>query len=135
MSRTNYRTEPDAVHDRIRQRVKIRAAAEAAGRRSTRRGRVPGQMWLPMDLMWARAIVAQCRVARVPVFVKQLGRRPYDSVTAWLMVDRAFEPTPTHAQQLASLALKSPKGGDWDEWPAELRFREFPRVPVLEGSR
>lgn len=46
MSRTNYRTDQDAVHDRIRQRVKIRAAAEAPGRRSTRRGRVPGQMWL-----------------------------------------------------------------------------------------
>jgi protein gp37 len=33
----------------------------------------------PFDLAWARAAIAQCRAARVPVFVKQLGARPFDA--------------------------------------------------------
>jgi protein gp37 len=56
----------------------------------------------PMELSWANAIVAQCRAAEVPVFVKQLG-----SVLG---------------RQLGA----GPKGGDWDAWPADLKVREFP---------
>jgi protein gp37 len=63
----------------------------------------------PMDLAWARALVQQSRSANVAPFVKQLGAHPYDSGNGnlrWL--------------------CRSPKGGDPDEWPEDLRVRQFP---------
>lgn len=66
----------------------------------------------PFHLDWARDIVAQCRVAHdgVPVFVKQLGSYPvYDGAHA------------------ARFHLDNKKGGDMNEWPIDLRVREFPR--------
>lgn len=59
----------------------------------------------PMELEWARSIVAQCRAARVAVFVKQLGRM-------WV--------------QTTPQARSDPKGGDWQRWPRDLRRREMP---------
>jgi len=61
----------------------------------------------PFDLEWARALVRQCGGAGVPVFVKQLGRRP------------VLEGVP--------VALADPAGGEPAEWPADLRVREWPR--------
>lgn len=58
-----------------------------------------------MDTAWAGSLVEQCRDAAVPVFVKQLG-------TAWSR----------------SAGATSRKGGDLEEWPAELRVREFPQT-------
>lgn len=62
----------------------------------------------PMDVEWARSIVAQCEERSVPVFVKQLGRNPYITVPE------------------NSVELVDPKGGDWMEWPQDLRIREYP---------
>lgn len=70
----------------------------------------------PFDLAWARSVVAQCRGAGVPVFVKQLGASPYESVSA-----------ATVGKGGVGLALKESKGGDMAEWPADLRVREWPR--------
>jgi hypothetical protein len=56
---------------------------------------------------WARGVVGQCLAAGVPVFVKQLGARPLEGGLALKLVDR--------------------KGGDLEEWPPDLRVREFPR--------
>ena len=62
----------------------------------------------PFDLAWARSIVAQCKAAYVPVFVKQMGDNPVEN----------------------SLAIKSRfkahHGADPSEWPADLRVQEFP---------
>lgn len=60
------------------------------------------------DLAWVRSIVRQCQEAAVPVFVKQVGSRPK---TATL-----------------SLWFRDRKGGNPDEWPSDLRVREFPVV-------
>jgi protein gp37 len=57
----------------------------------------------PMDLAWARSLLAQCRAASVAVFVKQLGR-------AW--------------SQAAGLGAGH--GGDPAHWPVDLRVRELP---------
>lgn len=68
----------------------------------------------PFHLDWARDVVAQCREAGVPVFMKQLGAhciRPPE--------DRAF-------------ALSEKAGAEPEEWPLDLRVREFPRV---EGGK
>ena len=63
----------------------------------------------PFDVAWARSIVAQCRVAGVAVFVKQLGAKPYD------------------ASKLLQIRAKNKKGGDMNAWPEDLRVREWPR--------
>ena len=71
----------------------------------------------PFDLAWARSIVAQCREAGVPVFVKQLGWRPYLELGPG---------SPNAVKVVHFLDLKSRKGGDMAEWPEDLRVREWP---------
>ena len=60
----------------------------------------------PFDIGWARSILRQCQEQVVACFIKQLGRRPVDGHTP--------------------LKLHSFKGKDWEEWPADLRVREYP---------
>jgi protein gp37 len=56
----------------------------------------------PMEIEWARSLVAQCTYAGVAPFVKQLG-----------------------AIRGRELGIDS-HGADWDGWPEDLRVREFP---------
>jgi len=92
---------------------------------------VPGLSWVvvggesghgarPFDLQWARDVIRQCRYAGVPVFVKQLGRRPFDPVPEISMTidgpDGRGRP----------ILLRDKKGGDVSEFPEDLRVREFP---------
>jgi protein gp37 len=60
----------------------------------------------PCHAMWIRSVVGQCREAGAPCFVKQMG---------------------SNFQQWYCGPLKDGKGGDPDEWPEDLRVREFPR--------
>ncbi len=64
------------------------------------------------DLAWGRSIVRQCNIAGVPVFVKQLGAMPFDP-------NRIDE-------KLGYVDLRDRKGGDPQEWPEDLRVRQFP---------
>lgn len=61
----------------------------------------------PFDLAWARTLRDQCLTAGVSFFMKQLGTRPVDDGHEVLVRDR--------------------KGGDIDEFPEDLRIREWPR--------
>ncbi len=70
----------------------------------------------PLDMQWVRSIVEQCRAARVPCFVKQMGAYPCQSGMG----------KPGGAKQTWIYKLKSRKGGDPDEWPPDLRVREMP---------
>ena len=63
-----------------------------------------------LELSWVRGILDQCREARVPAFVKQLGRNPADGGRSYSFKDR--------------------KGGDPNEWPTDLRVRGFPVAPT-----
>lgn len=74
----------------------------------------------PFDLAWARSVVAQCKVAGVACFVKQLGSDP-------VVRDGASAPGYPPGTPVP-LKLKHKKGGDIDEFPADLRVREFPAV-------
>lgn len=58
----------------------------------------------PMHLDWARELVDLAIDADVAPFVKQLGASPIGE----------------------ELELRDRKGGDWDEWPADLKHRAFP---------
>lgn len=104
----------------------------------------------PFDLAWARGTIAQCRAAGVPVFVKQLGAKPYERAEAWGAdaggYDRAGILLGAAAPRPSQMAgwtrcrtadetawyryprLASRKGGDMAEWPEDLRVREMPEV-------
>lgn len=58
----------------------------------------------PCNPQWIEQIVADCKAANVPVFVKQLG---------------------THLSK--EMGLKDRHGGDINEWPEYLQIREFPK--------
>lgn len=73
----------------------------------------------PFDLAWARKTVADCRAAGVPVFVKQLGARPF-------IRNPDYRNDPDDRGDLRDVMLTDRKGGDWNEWPADLRVREVP---------
>lgn len=61
------------------------------------------------DTQWAQDVVEQCKEAGVACFVKQLG---------------------AHVIQGGERRIKKDKkGGDMDEWPHEIRVRQFPEVP------
>jgi len=57
----------------------------------------------PMEIVWARSLVQQCRDADVTPFVKQLGA--------------------IRGRELGA----GSHGGDWDAWPEDLRVRDFPQ--------
>jgi protein gp37 len=84
-------------------------------------GAMPGLHWVifggesgpksrPCGIDWIRAGVKQCRAAGVAPFVKQLGAVPVLPFDASEMIP----------------SFKDRKGGDIDEWPADLRVREWP---------
>ena len=77
-----------------------------------------------MNIHWATDIVEQCQAAGVKVFVKQLGSNPAKRILEPLKVGNWLDKKPI----VTPLKLKDSKGGDWDEWPEELRVREMPEV-------
>mgnify|MGYP006921290005 CR=1 FL=1 len=75
------------------------------------------------------ALVEACQRAKVPVFVKQLGRRPYVANMNLLDFDRepVTEVAPNSPEAAgAFLVLSHKKGGNVDEWPDQLKVRQFP---------
>lgn len=65
----------------------------------------------PCNVEWVRDIVRQCREAGVPCFVKQLGSRPVGL--------GGYGDFAEHMD---------PKGGNMDQWPEDIRVREFPEA-------
>jgi len=96
---------------------------------------IPGIDWLicggesgsgarPFNLAWAESLLAQCRAAGVPFFMKQVGSFPYDSrevVGSYASAEDRDAGT-LHER----IKLKDRKGGNPSEWPEALRVREFP---------
>ena len=92
----------------------------------------------PFDLRWARAVIAQCRAAGVPVFVKQLGAFPVYSEEGGQVPQEPFGPgvegddaivVLPGGRVLHRLKLRDRKGGTMDEWWfKELMVREWPKV-------
>lgn len=67
----------------------------------------------PFNLRWAQEVVQRCKAAGAYCFVKQVGAKPFHET----FYD---EPIDTYPR------LKSRKGGDMEEWPEDLRVRQFP---------
>ena len=59
------------------------------------------------ELNWARKLRDECRAAGVPYFLKQMGEKASDG---GVMVN-----------------FKDRHGGEWDEWPTDLKVREMPK--------
>lgn len=84
----------------------------------------------PFDLAWARSTIEQTRQTPCRVFVKQLGAKPiadHANVRGlrWAQVDpRDYG----HGDDHVLVRLADRKGGDMDEWPEDLRVREWPEV-------
>jgi hypothetical protein len=72
---------------------------------------------------WARSAIAQGRAAGVPVFVKQLGARPVHDLGDG------------HREHIRAVLLRDRKGGDIDEFPEDLKVRQFPQPTPRSGSR
>lgn len=88
----------------------------------------------PFDIEWARRTVRQGQEANTPVFVKQLGRRVYDSTYEFGCFSEYDKRTPRKPDGSGGtmaagnlVLLRSSKGNDPTEWPEEIRVREFPR--------
>jgi hypothetical protein len=65
----------------------------------------------PMELVWVRSLLEQCREAGVRA-IRQTARRRVGAWPPRRMDASLFAPTPTAA--------------NWEAWPEDLRVREFP---------
>lgn len=90
-----------------------------------------GSKAAPFDLSWARTMRDACRAAGVPYFLKQLGPDPYSENHSGCRIPL----------ERAGKGLRDRHGGDWAEWPEDLRVRqmpsfepepEYPRITVIE---
>jgi protein gp37 len=95
----------------------------------------------PCRVRWVRGLVGQCVIARVPVFVKQLGAHVIDANDAGFdgIEEREWpedtqhddwDEDPSRQYQGADtrIFLTDRKGGDPSEWPKDLRIQEFPKA-------
>lgn len=71
----------------------------------------------PYDVGWARDLIRQCKDAGVACFVKQLGNHP--------TTDYRTRPD---GENFYWTKLLDGKADDPEEWPEDLRVREFPNV-------
>jgi protein gp37 len=92
----------------------------------------PGRWARPFNVNWARELLAQCREANVPAFIKQLGSRPYCRP---IFLDRTESLRPRADGYIDEwlVELRDNHGGDWEEWDSDLRVREFPAEVGIEA--
>jgi protein gp37 len=87
----------------------------------------------PFDTSWALRLIAECHESGIPIFVKQLGAKPFQSLHLKgqrLAVDKEglrMRMVIGEASFSNGIELADGKGGDMAEWPEDLRVREFPR--------
>jgi protein gp37 len=93
----------------------------------------------PFGLGWARSVIAQCEVAGVACFVKQLGTLPI--IESQELLGKTYDGKFVVGKcagvngNAVSVCLDDHKGGDWDEWPKDLRVRQFPESIVATRLR
>lgn len=81
------------------------------------------------NVEWIRSLVKQFQTAGVPVFVKQLGAKPYLHKEQSVHVDKPGMKLSIQSLEIEStLNLKDPKGVDMTEWPGDLRVRQYPQM-------
>lgn len=82
----------------------------------------------PFALEWALDIIDQCRRARVPCFVKQMGSKPYvedpDFWPEFFSDDDGWYITGQGGNSWSKWVRMKGSGSDPAEWPEELRVRQ-----------
>lgn len=76
----------------------------------------------PFNVQWASDVMEICETDEVNFFLKQLGSNIQGG--RWAEQPREFG----NFGRLDWSSIQHPKGGDWSEWPADLRVRQFPEV-------
>lgn len=103
------------------------APGDLAGLRWAIIGGESGPGARPCALDWIAEIQRECRRARVPVFVKQLGALSvFENANRFDFPDDEMRAAAGQAFA-GRLMTRDAKGGDMAEWPEDLRVREFPR--------
>ncbi|MHB8370641.1 MAG: DUF5131 family protein [Leptospirales bacterium] len=82
----------------------------------------------PMEAEWVRKIKYKCEEAGTPLFVKQLGAAYSDPVDG---IAGAALKIPEEAIYLLKRRLKHRSGADINEWPEDLKVREWPEYTDL----
>lgn len=85
----------------------------------------------PCDPSWVRRMVKDCRMSRVPCFVKQLGSNIVEEEEThdWPNPYRRVAPGPVKLYGGEyRRRLMDKKGGDPNEWTEDLRVREMPHA-------
>lgn len=88
----------------------------------------------PLELQWVRDLVQQCRAAGVACHVKQLGRVVHDDGMSspgehWPSgIQRTALPRRVESDPSFAIRLAHQKGGAEEEWPEDLRIKQFPNV-------
>ncbi len=67
----------------------------------------------PAEIGWFRQAIGQCQDAKTPVFMKQTGKSYFET---------------SKGGQKTHLFPGDPKGGLMEEWPEDLRMREYPAM-------
>ena len=85
----------------------------------------------PCNIDWIRDVVRQCKDGGVPVFVKQLGAKPYERKGSlkYKLISKSLVSHIDRSELILAkdgVLIRDPKGGDMDEWPEDLRVREMP---------
>lgn len=87
------------------------------------------------NLAWAESLLAQCKAAGVPFFMKQAGSNPQEiaytdatdrEAVNWQRDGWTRITTEDGEHWRRYYRMKDRKGGDPAEWPERLRVREFP---------
>jgi protein gp37 len=83
------------------------------------------------NLAWAQSILKQCRAADVSCFIKQLGSDPFYHVQTSVEESRPGFKLSIQSMEIDTIFhFKDRKGGDMEEWPEDLRVREYPGSEV-----
>lgn len=83
----------------------------------------------PCNIEWIRSLRDQCKAAGVPIFVKQLGAKPFLHKQKSVHIEKPGMKLHMESLEIdSSIHLNDPKGGDIAEWPADLRIREYPAM-------
>ena len=88
-----------------------------------------GSLARPCNISWIRSVKDQCAEANVPCFVKQFGSFPTlsrDNTENYPAPMLKWYPCANNGSGGYRVILKHPKGGNMDEWPEDLRVREWP---------
>jgi protein gp37 len=92
-----------------------------------------GSHRFPFNLQWAADTIADCRANQVACFIKQIGSYAVcENANLFDFPDDSNLRTVRYLPGLAAgrVVTTDPKGGNWTEWPDQLRVREWPGAPV-----